>query len=103
MIHSDELNEIATALAAVQSEVPSIPKTETNPFFKSKYADLGSVIETASPIVTRHGLAVSQMMGFDGEHDTLTTLVMHRSGQYISDTARLHLTKEDSQGHGSAV
>lgn len=103
MNHSDQLDQIAAALAAFQGEVRAIPKGDTNPFFKSKYAGLPDVVATASPLATKHGLAVVQSMGFDGVHDTLTTMVLHTSGQWIADTMRLHLTKEDSQGHGSAT
>ncbi len=103
MIQSPEIEKIAAALVAVQAAVPKIPKDATNPFFKSHYADLPAVIEKAAPILAQNQLAVSQLLGFDGEHDTLTTLVIHSSGQYVGDTARLFLKNEDSQGHGSAT
>lgn len=103
MNQSPEINELATALAAFQGEVEAVAKGEFNPFFKSKYAGLPEVVKTASPILAKHGLSVMQMLGFDGEFDLLSTRVLHTSGQYIQDTARMHLAKDDSQGHGSAV
>ena len=103
MNHSEALDQWAAALVAIQAEVPAIPKDATNPFFKSKYADLPAVVEKASPIVTKHGMAVSQWPGHEGGCDTLTTLVVHSSGQWVSETMRLHLVKDDPQGQGSAI
>lgn len=103
MRKSEEIDQLATALAQAQAEFEAVPKTADNPFFKSRYADLPSVVLAASPILSKHGIAVSHLPDFDGEHDLLTTLVMHRSGQWIEATARLHLVKADPQGQGSAT
>ena len=103
MTHSELLNDLATALSAAQADFKAVDKDSVNPFFKSKYAGLPEVVKTASPIITKHGLSVMQTMGFDGENDTLTTMLLHNSGQWVSDTMRLHLSKEDAQGHGSAT
>lgn len=101
---SDEINELAAALVNAQGEFRAIPKTDTNPFFKSKYAGLASVVETASPVLEKNGLAVSQFISYEaGGADTLTTWLIHKSGQYLCDTMKLKLGKEDAQGQGSAV
>lgn len=99
MIWSRELNEIAPALSKAQGEFEVVAKTADNPFFKSKYADLPSVVKAAAPILAKNGLAVVQTLG----NDTLSTVLLHSSGQYMGDTAHLHLVKIDSQGHGSAI
>jgi ERF superfamily len=101
--HSEQLNELGAALSKAQGEFGSVPKNSNNPFFKSSYADLATVVQTAAPIITKQGLSVSQFPGYDGEGDTLTTLLLHSSGQYIAQTMRLHLTKTDAQGQGSAM
>lgn len=103
MNHSESIDQLAAALVAIQAEVPTIPKDAHNPFFKSTYADLPAVMAAAVPIVTKHGVAVVQTMGYRDGYDTLTNLVVHVSGQWICDTMRLHLVKDDPQGHGSAV
>lgn len=100
---SEEINELAAALVAAQSEFTAIPKSSENPFFKSKYAALPDVVQTASPVLAKHGLAVSQFPGFDEHGDTLTTWLLHTSGQFICESMRLHLTKQDAQGQGSAT
>lgn len=102
--HSLEIDQLAAALSAAQAEFTAIPKDSTNPFFKSSYAGLPKVVEVASPILTKHGLALSQFPGMDEEgHDTLTTWLLHKSGQFICESMRLHLAKNDAQGQGSAM
>lgn len=101
--HSDDLKELAAALASAQAAFSAVPKESFNPFFKSKYADLADVVKAAAPIITSHGLSVAQFLGHDEGGDTLTTWLLHSSGQFISESMRLHLTKTDSQGHGSAT
>jgi hypothetical protein len=101
--HSTELAELAAALIEVQKEVPKIPKTSDNPFFKSKYADLADVKTLADPIVTKHGLAVTQWPSSNDRGDTLVTILLHNSGQFIKAEMQLHLTKDDAQGQGSAL
>lgn len=103
MIHSPELGELAAALATAQGEFESVSKDSANPFFKSKYASLPNVVKAASPILTAHGLSVSQLLGHDEQGDTLTTVLMHKSGQFIADTMHLRPVKDDPQAQGSAT
>lgn len=106
---SNEINELITALVAAQSEFSAIPKTSDNPFFKSKYAALPDVVAVANPIITKHGLSVSQFIGVDHEgRDILTTYLMHTSGQYIVHDMLLHLVPDKNgvvtpQIQGSSV
>ena len=100
---SAPLNEIAAALVAAQAEFAAIPKTAENPFFKSKYADLATVISHTQPVLAKHGLAVSQHpTTLDGE-PALTTWLLHSSGQSLKDTMRLCAAKSDPQGQGAAI
>ena len=110
MISSNEINEIATALVAAQAEFSAVPKGSVNPFFKSKYAALPDVVAHAAPVLAKHGLSVTQSISFvvgmcEGQTplDTLTTTLLHKSGQYIENEMLLHLSKQDPQGQGSAV
>lgn len=98
---------LSAALVKFQSEIGAVAKTSANPFFKSKYAALPDVVQHAQPILAKHGLAVSQTIGFwateQGVIDTLTTVLIHESGETVRDTMRLHLVKDDPQAQGSAV
>ena len=103
-MQSNEINELASALVAAQAEFSAVPKGSTNPFFKSKYAALPDVVQSASPVLAKHGLAVSQFI--DGEYldgDALVTYLIHKSGQYLCHTMKLHMVKDDPQAQGSAV
>lgn len=105
---SQEIDQLVAALAAFQAEVKAIPKTADNPFFRSKYADLPTVVEAVQPLLTKNGLVVTQMpclltSGPDGLSDGLQTILMHTSGQFIEATMLLHLPKLDPQGQGSAI
>lgn len=100
---SNEINELAKALNLFQAEVVTVSKTAENPFFKSKYAPLDAIMLAAQPVLTKHGLAVSQLIdNIDGQ-SALTTTLMHTSGQSISSTMPLLLAKQDAQGQGSAI
>ena len=103
MEHSDTINQIAAAVIAAQGEMGSAKKTADNPFFKSKYADLAGVVETARPVLTRHGLGVVQSADCDGELAVVETLLVHTSGEWFKSRTVLKPTKADPQGMGSAV
>lgn len=99
--------QLAAALVKFQAEIGAVAKTSANPFFKSKYAALPDVVQHAQPVLAKFGLAVSQTVGFwatdTGVIDTLTTTLVHESGETVRDTMRLHLVKDDPQAQGSAI
>jgi hypothetical protein len=100
MANSESINELASALIKAQAEFSVVPKDSVNPFFKSTYAALPDVMASVIPVLNRHGLGVSQFVSDD---NTLTTYLLHESGQFISHTANLNLAKADPQGAGSAI
>lgn len=101
---SEQINELASALAKAQAEFSAVPKDSQNPFFKSSYAALPEVVKTATPVLAKYGLAVSQFISTDeSANDTLTTYLLHSSGQFLAHTMKLHLVKDDPQAQGSAV
>lgn len=85
---SHERDKIYPALIKAQAEVKNVEFNATNPFFKSKYADLGSHIETIKPAFEKFGLGIVQQVI---SHSLLNnemqlgvrTTVVHESGQYI--------------------
>jgi hypothetical protein len=97
------LNELAAALVAAQAEFSAVPKTADNPFFKSKYADLATVVSHTQPILAKHGLAVSQFPTQINGEPALITYLLHASGQVLSDTMKLCAAKNDPQGQGAAI
>lgn len=85
MIKSDQINELASALAIAQSHITSANKDSKAHAYK--YADLGSVIEAVKPALNANGLSFTQLIE-QSEHGTVTvtTLLLHSSGQYIGST-----------------
>jgi hypothetical protein len=103
MDKSESIKELATALAKAQSEMGNAKKSSENPYFKSKYADLAEVLDTVKPLLSKHGLSVVQMPGYEGPQVTVTTVLMHSSGEYISEVAKVTPVKPDPQSIGSAI
>ena len=91
---SEKLDLLATALAKAQAEMPAVPMNAVNPFLKNRYADLATMIQTATPILAKHGLSISQQpVSLDGQVGVTTTL-LHTSGQWIEDAISLPLGDE---------
>lgn len=86
MNQSQEINEIAAALAKAQGQMNAAAKDSTNPHFKSKYADLASVWQACREPLSANGLSVTQTMDFVGEKQVLITTLFHSSGQWIKST-----------------
>jgi hypothetical protein len=94
---------LAVAMAQAQGELKNPPKDSINPHFKSKYADLATVRDAVTPALSKHGLAVIQLPCELGDAPALTTLLTHKSGEWVETTIRLRPGKSDPQGVGSAL
>lgn len=97
---SESIKEIASALSKFQASVEPVKKTNENPFFHSKYADLSDMWESIRLRLGENGLSVSQMP--DGS-ETLETILMHSSGEWISSTMRIRSKDDSAQSYGSAL
>jgi hypothetical protein len=101
---SENIADLATALAKAQASIGGAKKGKVNPAFKSKYADLAAVWDTWQEVGPAEGLAVAQWNGpFVSGCVTVTTMLMHGSGQWMRETATVPVSKQDAQGYGSAV
>jgi len=106
MIQSESIANLAKALSTVQGKLTHAKKDSENPFFKSKYADLESVWDACRDLLAINGLAVAQFPGTYCELDhsmSLTTILTHESGEYISQEMSVPVTKPDAQGAGSCL
>ena len=103
MRQSQTIEKLAPALVAAQAEIGGAVKGSQNPFFKSSYADLNSVIKELKPIFVRHGFAVIQLPCSDENGVGVSTRVQHESGEYIESQFTLPLAKNDPQAAGSAI
>lgn len=103
MNKSDDIKELATALCKAQSEMGGAAKDSNNPFFKSKYSDLGSVIRAIKHAFADNGLSYSQLPLSQDGLVGVTTILMHSSGQWLSSELLLKPVKGDPQAAGSAL
>lgn len=105
MLKSEQVNELAAALAKAQGQLEGVKKSSSNPFFKSKYADLAECWNTCREALTANEISVIQMPEEINENGRLniTTMLAHSSGQYISSTLTMTVTKLDPQAIGSAI
>lgn len=97
------MKELATAMAKAQSEIKSALKDSKNPHFKSSYADLTSVWDACRAALTKNGLSVVQVPGFDENDVWLETMILHASGESISGRYPLRPQPQTPQGYGSAL
>jgi len=95
--------DLFAALAVAQGAIEGAKKDSTNPAFKSKYADLSSVIEAAQKPLATSGLSLTFSMGHEPTGIAVTPLLAHKTGGYILfDTLRVPCEAK-AQQQGSAM
>jgi hypothetical protein len=109
IIKSDSIKELAEALSKAQARLHSVNKGEQG--YGYNYASLASTIETAKPILAEFGLSISQLLGSDGGSDgkkaSITTLLMHSSGEFLGSTAEIAIIDmkgcNEAQSKGASI
>ena len=103
MNRSESVNELSTALAKAQLEMKAAPKSAINPHFKSKYAPLNEVIDVAKTLA-KHGLSFVQPARMDEQGQVVVeTVLLHASGQWLSESLSLRPQQNTPQGVGSCI
>lgn len=100
---SENINELAAALAKAQSEIRNAELDRANPFFKSRYSTLAAVWEACREPLTKNGLSVVQGVERGESGPFVSTMLLHSSGQFISSECPLIMGKMDMQSLGSAI
>ena len=105
MNKSESIKELATSLAKAQGSIKGAIKDSSNPFFKSKYADLASVVEAIRSAFAANGLSYIQTVEpSQADEVRVETMILHESGEWIScGVLALPVSKVDAQGYGSAL
>ena len=103
MKSSESINELASALCAAQSQMGGAVKDSANPFFKSSYADLTSVIKAIKQPFADNGLSYTQFPVTDENGMGVCTRLMHVSGQWLEDQFILPMVKRDPQAGASSL
>ena len=95
---------IATALLKAQTEMSNPKKGATNPFFKSKYADLNSVREAVIPTLNENGISVLQPIVHIEGKNFVKTMLLHESGEILESLTEIVYNKQnDAQAQGSGI
>ena len=98
------MKNIATALLKAQSEMSNPKKGATNPFFKSKYADLNAIREAVIPTLNANGISVLQpIVHVDGKN-FVKTILLHETGEMMESLTEIVYNKiNDAQAQGSGI
>lgn len=105
MNKSESIKNISIAMAKFQGEVKQPLKDKENPFFKSKYVPLESVVEAIMDIAPKHGLSFMQWALNNEEGNVgVATIVMHESGEFIEfDPMFMKADKDTPQAKGATL
>lgn len=96
------MQKISAALVKFQSQLRPVAKEAENPFFKSSYADLSSILKAVMPVLTANGLAVIQPLKVIDDKVILITKLIHESGETIESEMILP-HNADPQKYGSLI
>lgn len=94
----------------IQCEIGVLSKTETNPFFKSKYMDINGLLAQLLPLLEKYGLAVIQPLSEINGHPAITTKVYDTNISIGEEEDKLLISSsiplpdlQDPQKMGSAI
>jgi hypothetical protein len=97
---SEKLEKLPLALLEFHKKVGKIIKSDNNPFFKSKYASLATILDVITEPLTDCGLIIIQ---FPTGLYQLTTRLQHISGEYMQSTYEMQPVKHSPQDAGSVI
>jgi hypothetical protein len=103
MNKSESVKEIAPAFLAAQMKMQPAPKDAKNPHFNSKYSDYESVVTAVRGPLNECDIAFMQPVRVTDAGVEIETVLMHKSGEFYSETLTVPLTRRDAQGVGSAI
>ena len=101
MERSDHINELAAALAKAQGEIQNVAKDKSG--YGYKYADLAGVLESARPALSKNGIALIQSASYADRSVSVTTMLVHQSGQWISATIAMPVEAGKGMNQAQAI
>ena len=100
---SDKTDVIAPALLSAQKAMPALKRTGENAHFKSTYVTLDTLLATVRPVLSKYDIVLLQSTeDADDAGMTVTTRLLHASGQWVESGIRLPLAAPSPQAAGSA-
>lgn len=109
--HTDNIADLSAALVAASAELVSVNKsreaaipTKSGGSYAYRYAALEDVLDTVRPVLAKHGLTVTQTASNqNADFLTISTAILHRSGQYIVFDSLALPNGRTAQEIGSAI
>lgn len=105
-LNSQDITKLAKALLNVQRQLLPAARDATNPFTKSRYATLNSVMAASRDALLDNGIWLCQCpvpVDAPGAIGLMTKLTHTESGQWQSSLTVMPLPRADPQGMGSAI
>lgn len=107
-LESDQLDQLAPALAKLQANVKTLSPNRQNTYAKNHYADLDAILTEAKPLLEKYGFSVVPRELTNNGIKCLKTMLVHASGQFIASFVELIITenmkrKSPIQDYGTAL
>lgn len=111
---SEAINDLASALAKAQGEMPAVEKNKEGKVkgesksgskyeYSYKYADIADILSTALPVLSANGLALVQATAIAGNDLNIVSRIVHGSGQWIESDYPVCSIGGDHQKMGGAL
>jgi hypothetical protein len=100
---SETIGELATALSKAQGQIEAATKASVNPAFKSKYADINALRDAIREPLAVNDLSILQFPRTTEGRVEVETMILHKSGEYMSEVLSMPVGKPDAHGIGSAL
>ncbi len=100
---SETIAELATALSKAQGQIDDATKDGINPAFRSKYADLAAYRAVIREPLAVNDLSIIQLPRTRQGFVEVETILMHKSGEFVSETLEIPVPKFDAHGIGSGI
>jgi hypothetical protein len=102
-MQSESIAALAAALSKAQADITGALKDSSNPFFKSKYADLASCWDACRKQLAANNLAVIQTTEVTEGGTVLVTTLAHSSGEWMRGTLPVVTKDNGPQAQGSGI
>jgi hypothetical protein len=100
---SENISQLATALSKAQGEIDDATKRGLNPAFRSKYADLAAVRGVIREPLAVNDLCIVQFPRTVQGGVEVETMIVHKSGEFMSEALFMPVSKYDAHGIGSGI
>jgi hypothetical protein len=103
MERSETIGKLSEALAKAQGEMKPASFDAMNPHFRSRYASLASIMEACRSALSQNNIAIIQGASVEEDRVIVETMLIHASGEFISDQLSMNIQKDSPQAIGSAI